>query len=63
MLAEIQENCGWDLAVADDVAEIAPPTLDELKSVRMFDPHSFFLGKGDLQALPGLLNWICLLSL
>jgi len=46
-LADIKENCGWDLAVADDVAEIAPPTLDELKSVRMFDPHSFFLGKGD----------------
>jgi hypothetical protein len=29
------------------VAEIAPPDLEELKSVRMFDPHSFFLGKGD----------------
>jgi acyl CoA:acetate/3-ketoacid CoA transferase beta subunit len=46
-LADIQENCGWELAVADDVAEIAPPDLEELKSVRMFDPHSFFLGKGD----------------
>ncbi len=46
-LADIKENCGWELAVADDVAEIAPPDLEELKSVRMFDPHSFFLGKGD----------------
>jgi len=46
-IADIRENCGWDLAVADDVAEIAAPTLEELKSVRMFDPHSFFLGKGD----------------
>lgn len=43
-LAAIKENCGWDLAVADDVVEIDPPTLDELKCVRIFDPHSFFLG-------------------
>lgn len=46
-VADIMENCGWDLQVADDLVEIAPPTLDELKSARMFDPHSFFLGKGD----------------
>jgi acyl CoA:acetate/3-ketoacid CoA transferase beta subunit len=46
-LADIKENCGWDLKVADDLSEISRPTLDELKSARMFDPHSFFLGKGD----------------
>jgi hypothetical protein len=46
-LADIRENCGWDLQVADDAREIERPTLDELKSARMFDPHSFFLGKGD----------------
>jgi acyl CoA:acetate/3-ketoacid CoA transferase alpha subunit len=46
-LADIIENCGWDLKVAGDVAEIERPTLEELQSARMFDPHSFFLGKGD----------------
>ncbi len=46
-IADIRENCGWDLKVAEDLSEIPPPTLDELKSARVFDPHSFFLGKGD----------------
>jgi len=46
-IAAIQENTGWELAVADDVVEIERPSLDELRSARMFDPHSFFLGKGD----------------
>lgn len=44
-LAAIKEDCGRDLAVAEDLEEIVPPPLDELLSVRMFDPHSFFLGK------------------
>jgi len=44
-LDAIRENCGWDLRVAADVSEIEPPTLDELLSTRIFDPHSFFLGK------------------
>lgn len=46
-VASLREECGWDLKVADDLARIEPPTLDELKSARVFDPHSFFLGKGD----------------
>lgn len=46
-VAQIKENCGWDLKVAEDLVEIEPPSLDELRSARMFDPHSFFLGKGD----------------
>jgi len=44
-LTAVRENCGWDLAVADDLVELEPPTLDELLSARMFDPHSFFLGE------------------
>ncbi len=39
----IRENCGWDLAVADDVAEVKAPALEELRAARIFDPHSFFL--------------------
>ena len=45
-VAAIRENCGWDLQVAPDLERIEPPTLDELRSARMFDPHGFFLGKG-----------------
>jgi len=43
-IADIKENCGWDLKIADDLKKIDPPTLDELRSARIFDPHSFFLG-------------------
>ena len=46
-LGHIRENCGWELRIADDLKEIEPPTLEELKSARIFDPHCFFLGKGD----------------
>lgn len=41
----IKENCGWDLKVADDLERIDPPTLEELRSARMFDPYGYFLGK------------------
>jgi acyl CoA:acetate/3-ketoacid CoA transferase alpha subunit/acyl CoA:acetate/3-ketoacid CoA transferase beta subunit len=46
-VAAIKDECGWDLQVASDLEKIEPPTLDELKSARMFDPHAFFLGKGE----------------
>lgn len=46
-VAAIKAECGWDLKVAEDLEVLGPPTLDELRSARMFDPHSFFLGKGD----------------
>lgn len=39
-----KENCGWDLKVADDLEKIDPPTLEELRSARIFGPHGFFLG-------------------
>jgi len=46
-VAAIRENCAWDVKVADDIARIEPPTIDELLCARMFDPRAFFLGKGD----------------
>lgn len=46
-VATIREECGWDLEVADNLVRIHAPTVGELRSVRLFDPHSFFLGKGD----------------
>ena len=42
---EIQQRCGWTLRVADDLAELAPPTPEELAMLRVFDPERFFLGK------------------
>ncbi len=42
---EIQQHCGWDLRVADDLAEFPPPTPEELAMLRVFDPERFFLGK------------------
>jgi acyl CoA:acetate/3-ketoacid CoA transferase beta subunit len=35
--------CGWDLAVADEVRELAPPTRDEVARLRSWDPRGWFL--------------------
>lgn len=42
---EIQQRCGWNLRVADDLVELSPPTAEELAMLRIFDPERFFLGK------------------
>jgi len=44
-VADAKEQCGWDLEVAREVRAIEPPLLDELRRMRIFDPHRFFLGK------------------
>jgi acyl CoA:acetate/3-ketoacid CoA transferase alpha subunit len=36
-------SCGWDLAVADDVREMDPPTADEVATLRRWDPRGWFL--------------------
>lgn len=35
--------CGWDLRVADAVAELTPPTSAELARLRRWDPRAWFL--------------------
>jgi acyl CoA:acetate/3-ketoacid CoA transferase alpha subunit/acyl CoA:acetate/3-ketoacid CoA transferase beta subunit len=35
--------CGWGLEVADSVAELPPPTAEELLALRSWDPHGWFL--------------------
>jgi acyl CoA:acetate/3-ketoacid CoA transferase beta subunit len=35
--------CGWDLRVAPDVAELPPPTADEIAALRGWDPRGWFL--------------------
>jgi acyl CoA:acetate/3-ketoacid CoA transferase alpha subunit/acyl CoA:acetate/3-ketoacid CoA transferase beta subunit len=39
----IADKCGWELAVAEDLQVIDPPTPDELRDIRLFDPRRYFL--------------------
>ncbi len=43
----IKAECGWELKVANNLEKIVAPSLEELRAVRIFDPHKFFLGKGE----------------
>jgi glutaconate CoA-transferase subunit B len=43
---EVRARTGWDLRVADDVAETPPPTADELAHVRRLDPDGFWTRRG-----------------
>ncbi len=42
-IAVARDACGWDLAVAPTVTELAAPTADELAALRSWDPHGWFL--------------------
>lgn len=42
-IKDAKENCGWELKVAPNVKDIAPPTLDELIITRLFDPRGVVL--------------------
>jgi len=39
----IREHCGWDLKVAGVLEKLSPPTRDELRLLRVFDPNRFYL--------------------
>ncbi|HET6489791.1 MAG TPA: CoA-transferase [Syntrophales bacterium] len=43
-LRAIQEHCGWELKVARPLRILAPPSPDEVKFIRCFDPKRLFLG-------------------
>ncbi len=42
-VAAIAEKCGWELKAADSLEVLEPPTPDELKDIRIFDPRRYFL--------------------
>ncbi len=42
-VAAAREQCGWDLQVAGDVGELAPPTAAEVGALRAWDPRGWFL--------------------
>ncbi len=39
-----REACGWDLKIAPRLERLAPPTVEELRLARLFDPRRYFLG-------------------
>jgi acyl CoA:acetate/3-ketoacid CoA transferase beta subunit len=41
----LQSRLGWELQVAKDLVWIEAPTLGELRMLRIFDPHRYYLGK------------------
>lgn len=46
-LAEVQAGVGWELLVAPDLAETAPPTDEELRFLREeLDPQGIYTGAG-----------------
>jgi acyl CoA:acetate/3-ketoacid CoA transferase beta subunit len=44
-VAAAREACGWDLRVAPRLSRLEPPTAEELRLVRLFDPRRYFLGE------------------
>ena len=43
IVRNIRDDCGWDLKVAGVLEKLSPPTKDELRLLRVFDPNRFYL--------------------
>lgn len=41
-LKAVQENCSWEVKMARVIAEEEPPTLEEVKLLRLFDPEGLY---------------------
>jgi acyl CoA:acetate/3-ketoacid CoA transferase beta subunit len=41
-IRNVKDNCGWELKVSPKVAEIAPPTWEELMTLRIIDPDGIY---------------------
>jgi len=39
----LKDNCGWAVKVSTDLKEVAPPTREELRLLRVFDPLRHYL--------------------
>lgn len=42
-IKNIKDHCGWDLKVAAEPKKLSPPTRDELRLLRIFDPNRYYL--------------------
>ena len=45
LVQSAREACGWDLKVSPRLRRFEPPTVEELRLVRLFDPRRYFLGE------------------
>ncbi|MCG7851046.1 MAG: hypothetical protein MIO92_00835, partial [Methanosarcinaceae archaeon] len=44
IIKEIKEKCGWNLKISPQVSGAPPPSLEELVTLRAFDPEGYFIG-------------------
>lgn len=42
-VADVEAVCGWDLVVAENVERLEPVSMDEVATLRRWDPRGFFL--------------------
>ena len=42
----VREACGWELAVAPRVTDLAPPDAADVELLRRWDPQGLFLRSG-----------------
>jgi acyl CoA:acetate/3-ketoacid CoA transferase beta subunit len=42
-IEKIKGRCGWKVEVSDTLKPITPPSFEEIKDVRIFDPKRYFL--------------------
>lgn len=40
---DIDARCGWEVEAAPRLREMEPPTTEELRDIRLFDPRGYFL--------------------
>jgi acyl CoA:acetate/3-ketoacid CoA transferase beta subunit len=41
-ISQIRQNCGWELKISSEIAEVPPPSQEELLLLRTFDPQGHF---------------------
>ena len=46
-IERVRQRCGWELVVADEVAELGSPTAAEVETLRRWDPQQRFLRPDD----------------
>ena len=42
-IKNIKENCSWELRVSKDIKKVPPPSLEELRLLRVFDPRKYYI--------------------
>ena len=44
IITQIRENCSWELKISPNLKEEPAPSLEELVTLRVFDPEGYFIG-------------------